>query len=39
MALAKEIDADGIHVGQDDEAVKAFAAEFENKIIGLSIGN
>ncbi|MCI2955413.1 thiamine phosphate synthase [Staphylococcus caprae] len=39
VALAKEIDADGIHVGQDDEAVKAFAAEFENKIIGLSIGN
>lgn len=29
VALAKEIDADGIHVGQDDEAVKAFAAEFE----------
>ena len=37
--LAEKINADGIHVGQDDENVKSFAKRFENKIIGLSIGN
>ena len=39
VALAKEINADGIHVGQDDEEVKQFASQFENKIIGLSVSN
>lgn len=39
VSLAKKINADGIHVGQDDEDVKAFANDFQDKIIGLSIGN
>lgn len=39
VELAKDIDADGIHVGQDDEEVKDFATKFRNKIIGLSVGN
>ncbi|GEP79862.1 thiamine phosphate synthase [Staphylococcus carnosus] len=39
VALAEEVDADGIHVGQDDEAVDDFNNRFEGKIIGLSIGN
>ena len=37
--LAEKINADGIHVGQDDENVKSFAERFKDKIIGLSIGN
>ena len=39
IELAKAIDADGVHVGQDDAAVAEFASEFEDKIIGLSVGN
>ncbi|BCU52831.1 thiamine-phosphate pyrophosphorylase [Staphylococcus auricularis] len=39
VALAKAIDADGIHVGQDDVEVAQFAEQFEGKIIGLSVGN
>lgn len=39
VLLAKKINADGIHVGQDDEDVKAFAYDFQDKIIGLSVGN
>lgn len=39
VELAKNINADGIHVGQDDEDVATFAKEFKNKIIGLSVGN
>lgn len=39
VSLAKKINADGIHVGQDDEDVKAFANDFQDKIIGLSVGN
>ncbi|CAM3192169.1 thiamine phosphate synthase [Staphylococcus argensis] len=39
IELAKAIDADGVHVGQDDVAVAEFASEFEDKIIGLSVGN
>ncbi|WP_278926777.1 thiamine phosphate synthase [Staphylococcus auricularis] len=39
VALAKAIDADGIHVGQDDAEVAQFAEQFEGKIIGLSVGN
>lgn len=38
-SLAKSINADGIHVGQDDEDVRAFANDFQDKIIGLSVGN
>lgn len=39
IELAKDIDADGVHVGQDDKEVKDFAMQFRNKIIGLSVGN
>ncbi|MBF7025809.1 thiamine phosphate synthase [Staphylococcus kloosii] len=39
VSLAIAIDADGIHVGQDDEDVEQFAQQFQHKIIGLSVGN
>lgn len=39
VSLAKRINADGIQVGQDDEAVRAFSNDFQDKIIGLSVGN
>ncbi|MFQ3854275.1 thiamine phosphate synthase [Staphylococcus parequorum] len=39
VSLAKDIDADGIHVGQNDLEVNEFAQQFENKIIGLSVGD
>ena len=39
VKLAEKIDADGIHVGQDDEQVATFAQRFQHKIIGLSVGN
>ena len=39
VSLAKSINADGIHVGQDDEDVRALANDFQEKIIGLSVGN
>ncbi|WP_353458176.1 thiamine phosphate synthase [Staphylococcus coagulans] len=37
--LAIEIDADGVHVGQDDEKIASFYSKLKNKIIGLSVGN
>ncbi len=37
--MAKEINADGIHVGQDDAKVKEIAQYFTDKIIGLSISD
>ncbi|MCT1902683.1 thiamine phosphate synthase [Oceanobacillus sojae] len=37
IELAEELDADGIHVGQDDMPVKEVRAKFPDKIIGLSI--
>lgn len=37
--LAIEIDANGVHVGQDDEKIETFSTKFKDKIIGLSIGN
>ncbi|PNZ29499.1 thiamine-phosphate pyrophosphorylase [Staphylococcus petrasii] len=37
--LAEQIDADSIHVGQDDAQVATFAQRFNEKIIGLSVGN
>ncbi|WP_281198249.1 thiamine phosphate synthase [Staphylococcus schleiferi] len=37
--LAIEIDADGVHVGQDDEKIASFYSKLENKITGLSVGN
>ncbi|MCE5091051.1 thiamine phosphate synthase [Staphylococcus devriesei] len=39
VELALKIDADGIHVGQDDEEVISFINDFKDKIIGLSVGN
>ena len=37
--MALEIDADGVHVGQDDLGVDEIRKLMPNKIIGLSIGN
>ncbi|WP_256083390.1 thiamine phosphate synthase, partial [Staphylococcus aureus] len=39
VCLAKEINADGIHVGQDDAKVKEIAQYFTDKSIGLSISD
>ena len=39
IELALEIDADGVHVGQDDLSVDEIRKLIPNKIIGLSIGN
>ena len=39
IELALEIDADGVHVGQDDLGVDEIRKSMPNKIIGLSIGN
>ncbi|PKE43120.1 thiamine phosphate synthase [Macrococcoides caseolyticum] len=39
VALAKAIDADGIHLGQNDEKIKNIIDDFQGKIIGLSVGN
>ena len=37
--MALKIDADGVHVGQDDLGVDEIRKLMPNKIIGLSIGN
>ena len=39
IELALEIDAEGVHVGQDDLDVDEIRKLMPNKIIGLSIGN
>ena len=39
IELVLEIDADGVHVGQDDLDVDEIRKLMPNKIIGLSIGN
>lgn len=39
IELALEIDADGVHVGQDDLGVDEIRKLMPNRIIGLSIGN
>lgn len=39
VELAKEIEADGLHVGQDDMALSLLRADFPNKIIGVSVHN
>ena len=39
IELALKIDADGVHVGQDDLGVDEIRKLMPNKIIGLSIGN
>lgn len=38
-ALAHKIDADGIHLGQDDAKIEDIINDFSDKIIGLSVGN
>ena len=37
--LAIKLNADGIHVGQDDRNVSEFKDKFKDKIIGLSVAN
>lgn len=37
--LALKLDADGIHVGQDDLKISSFKEQFKDKIIGLSVAN
>lgn len=39
VELAIKINADGIHVGQDDLNVQEFKDQFNRKIIGLSVAN
>lgn len=39
VSLAIKINADGIHVGQDDRKISSFKDDFQNKIIGLSVAN
>lgn len=40
VKIAKEIDADGVHIGQSDESLKeARKILGENKIIGVSVGS
>lgn len=39
IGLVEALDADGIHVGQDDFAVEYLRENFPNLIIGLSISN
>lgn len=39
IKLAEEIEADGIHLGQDDMEPDMLPAYFNDKIIGLSVGN
>lgn len=39
IELAIKLDADGVHVGQDDESVESIQKKLPNKIIGLSVGN
>ncbi|GGN59237.1 thiamine phosphate synthase [Oceanobacillus indicireducens] len=39
VELVDKLDADGIHVGQDDQSVKELREMFPNKIIGLSVSN
>ena len=38
IELALTIEADGVHVGQNDTDVQQFRQHFTNKIIGLSVG-
>lgn len=37
VELALKIDADGVHVGQDDIALEAIRSKFANKIVGVSV--
>ena len=37
IALAEKLDADGIHVGQEDASFHAYRAQYPQKIVGVSI--
>lgn len=37
MALAEQLNVDGVHIGQEDESIESVRQRFPNKIIGLSI--
>ncbi len=39
VELVELLDADGIHVGQDDQSVEELRLAFPTKIIGLSVSN
>lgn len=39
MDLAEALDADGVHIGQDDDPIEEVRERFGKKIIGLSIHN
>lgn len=39
VELALEVDADGIHVGQDDASLREIREKFQEKIIGVSVHN
>ncbi|WPK11254.1 thiamine phosphate synthase [Lysinibacillus louembei] len=39
VALALAIDADGVHVGQDDSELAKIRSQFADKIIGVSVHN
>lgn len=39
LALADKLNADGVHVGQDDEPITVVRKQFQNKIVGLSVHN
>lgn len=39
IELAEKVNADGIHIGQDDIKPEALPEYFNDKIIGLSVGN
>jgi len=39
VELALKIDADGVHVGQDDTPIQEIREKFQNKVIGVSVHN
>jgi len=39
LTIAKSVDADGLHIGQDDLAFNICKEQFPDKIIGLTVGN
>lgn len=39
VELAEMLDVDGIHVGQDDQAVEEIRKQFPDNLIGLSVSN
>ena len=39
ITLAKEVDADGVHIGRDDDSPEKVKADLPNKIVGVSCYN